>query len=118
MDGKDFDVATYVDYDIICTAPIIDKEILNHVNQHTKGKHLLEIGCAEGDFGKLIDCTAYTGIDPYGKSEAVIMGKMCLHFFHWPTLSGLLQTKLKPDGVALFYAIGAETSKIFGNEEF
>ena len=32
MDGKDFDVETYVVYDIICTAPEIDVEILNHLN--------------------------------------------------------------------------------------
>ena len=134
MDGKDFDVGTYIDYDIICTAPQIDEEILKNVNTYCKGRPLLEIGCAEGDFGKRVDCTDYIGVDPYSKSDDIIqedaieylrkqqdksldvvLGKCCLHFFDWTTLSQLLQNKLKPDGVALFYAIAGETTKVFGN---
>ena len=102
---------------------------MNHINLHTKGKPLLELGCADGDFGALVDCTRYVGVDPYSKSDDiikedaieylkklenksvdVILGKCCLHFFDWPTLAGLLQDKLKPDGVALFYAIAGETT--------
>ena len=137
MDGKDFNVSNYIDYDIIGTAPQIDDQILKNVNYYSKGRPLLEIGCAEGDFGKRVDCTGYIGVDPYSKSHDivqedaieylskqhdksidVVLGKCCLHFFDWPTLSQLLQQKLKPDGVALFYAIAGETTKVFGNEEF
>ena len=57
MERKQFNIATYVDYDVICTAPKVEDEILSHLNQFTRGRPLLEIGCAEGDFGKRVDCT-------------------------------------------------------------
>ena len=47
-----FDISNYVDYDIICTAPTVDNEILNDINKFTKNKHLVSVGCAEGDFEK------------------------------------------------------------------
>ena len=60
-----FDVSNYVNHDKICNAPAIDSIILEDINQYTKDKHLISLGCAEGDFEKKIDCAGFTGVDPF-----------------------------------------------------
>ena len=39
---------------------------------YTKGKPLLEIACADGYFGKLVDSKSYIGVDPYSQSDEII----------------------------------------------
>ena len=95
-----FDVTNYVNYDRIGTSPAIESVILEDINQYTKEKHLISLGCAEGDFEKKIDCTGFTGVDPFSESEKIlkkdglgylkeqddksvdiVMCKMSVHFF-------------------------------------
>ena len=135
--GKEFNVTNYIKYDIIATSPKIEEEILKDINSYTKNKNLIELGCAEGNFGERVDCKNYTGIDPYAISDHIIkedaieylkkqgdhsievlLGKFCIHYFKREELFRLLRVKLKTDGVALFYSISGETTKVFGDEKF
>ena len=65
-------MTNYVDYDRICTAAAVDTAILEDINKHTKDKHLISLGCAEGDFEKTIDCAGFTGVDPFSKTEKIL----------------------------------------------
>ena len=35
------------------------------INKYTKDKHLVSLGCADGDFENKIDCAGFTGVDPF-----------------------------------------------------